>query len=292
MKSFTKNAFSLIELSIVILIIGILIAGITQSSRLVGKMRLASARSITQNSPVAGIRDLLLWYETSMDNSFDSIETENGTVITNWYDINPQSTYKYNTNQATVTNKPTYTTDVFNGGIPGIRFDGNDNFMLFDTNANNALVRNDYTIFVVEQRRSNKASNFFMAGLGNGGSDNLVLGYQLNATFLQSHYGDDLTISISPFSSPIPTIHTFRFSQTTGQGKSYWLNGGNVEGADIAQTSPILSLSGYTLGRFAAGVSYYLGDLAEVIIFTRALKTEERQSIETYLSKKYGIKIS
>jgi len=33
----------------------------------------------------------------------------------------------------------------------------------------------------------------------------------------------------------------------------------------------------------------YIGDLAEIIIYNRALKNEERQSIETYLSAKYDI---
>jgi hypothetical protein len=33
-------------------------------------------------------------------------------------------------------------------------------------------------------------------------------------------------------------------------------------------------------------------DIAEVIIYDRSLKTEERKSIEQYLGKKWGIKIS
>jgi len=63
-KSLKKNkisqAFSLIELSIVILIIGILVAGVTQSSRLVTQFRLLSARNMTQSSPVPTIKDLLI----------------------------------------------------------------------------------------------------------------------------------------------------------------------------------------------------------------------------------------
>jgi prepilin-type N-terminal cleavage/methylation domain-containing protein len=47
MKKKLLKAFSLIELSIVILIIGIVVAGVTQSSRLVRQMRLASVKSMT-----------------------------------------------------------------------------------------------------------------------------------------------------------------------------------------------------------------------------------------------------
>jgi hypothetical protein len=41
----------------------------------------------------------------------------------------------------------------------------------------------------------------------------------------------------------------------------------------------------------AAFSTYYDGDIGEIIIFDRALKTEERQSIEKYLGQKWGIKI-
>lgn len=54
--SFKKSAFSLIELSIVILIVGILIAGVTQSSRMVGKSRIKTAKTLTQSSPVGSIK--------------------------------------------------------------------------------------------------------------------------------------------------------------------------------------------------------------------------------------------
>ncbi len=50
MKNHIKTAFSLIELSIVILIVGIIIAGITQSSRLVELYRISSAKTQTQSS--------------------------------------------------------------------------------------------------------------------------------------------------------------------------------------------------------------------------------------------------
>ena len=56
-----QKAFSLIELSIVILIIGILVAGVTQSSRLVSQFRLISARNITLSSPVPTIKNLAYW---------------------------------------------------------------------------------------------------------------------------------------------------------------------------------------------------------------------------------------
>lgn len=52
MKKNTTKAFSLVELSIVVLVIGILIAGITQATSMVRKYQLQTAKNITINSPV------------------------------------------------------------------------------------------------------------------------------------------------------------------------------------------------------------------------------------------------
>ncbi len=61
MKKITQKAFSLIELSIVILVVGILITGVIQGSNMVKKSQLQSARNLTTSSPVSGIKDLMLW---------------------------------------------------------------------------------------------------------------------------------------------------------------------------------------------------------------------------------------
>jgi hypothetical protein len=37
---------------------------------------------------------------------------------------------------------------------------------------------------------------------------------------------------------------------------------------------------------------YYKGDIAEIIMFSRALSDKDRQAVESYLSKKWAIKIS
>ena len=63
MKNHSKLAFSLIELSVVILIIGILVLGVTQGSRMMYEAKLKSAISLTQSSPVISMENLVLWLE-------------------------------------------------------------------------------------------------------------------------------------------------------------------------------------------------------------------------------------
>lgn len=98
-----KKAFSLIEISIVILIIGILIAGVTQSSRLVEISRISSARTLTKSSPVHSIKNLAGWYEATLEESFDleiDPESTTGSKVANWYDITSTSNEKNNASQA------------------------------------------------------------------------------------------------------------------------------------------------------------------------------------------------
>jgi prepilin-type N-terminal cleavage/methylation domain-containing protein len=282
-----KKAFSLIELSIVILIIGILIAGVTQSSRLIKEFRLKTAQNLTQSSPVSSIKDLVLWYETSLESSFLDSEEEDGLPVTTWYDINPQSSFKNNAVQATATNQPSFRANVFNAAIPSVRFDGTDNFMTFD---GTILVNSNYTIFVVEQRRDNGAENYFIGGTTEVANSNLLLGYRDTDTITQSHFANDSDLDITAYSAPTPRIHTFLFSTTAG--KSYWMNGGtSADDSEPTQTTALIANSGASIARYS-NLGYYNGDVAEIIIFTRALKTEERQAVEAYLSKKYAITIS
>ena len=107
MKNFKKNAFSLIELSIVILIIGILVAGVTQSSRLVRQFTLNSARNITQGSPVYSILGLLTWVETTMASSYD-FEPEDNFAIAKINDLDFVPLSRLNFIQNTAVKQPLF----------------------------------------------------------------------------------------------------------------------------------------------------------------------------------------
>jgi len=85
-----SKAFSLIELSIVILV-----AGVTQSSRLIRQMKIATAQNLTRSSPVPN-RNLMFWWETTLDESFLPGEATDGAEITQWNDNNPVTNDKIN----------------------------------------------------------------------------------------------------------------------------------------------------------------------------------------------------
>lgn len=288
-----KSGFSLIELAMVIVIIGLLVIGVTKGSNMIDDARLSPARALTLASPVASISNLVLWLETT---SFDSISAnqrfDGASNITTWYDINPQVTTK--NNATTYSGSPTYIANGING-LPVIRFSGaSAQYLNFN---GTALANSNYTIFIIEQRRDTHGSdannNYFMGSsptpVGYGNNQLPHLGYRFNTTFTFAQFGNDYDVAVSGYTTPTPIIHTFRFSST--QGKDYWKNGSNL----IHQTSGgalqgLINYDNASIGA-AFGTILYNGDIAEVIIFNKALTSEERVSVESYLSKKWKIAI-
>jgi prepilin-type N-terminal cleavage/methylation domain-containing protein len=287
------QAFSLIELSIVILIIGILVAGVTSSSRLITRMKVITAQNLTRNSPVASIKDLAVWYETSLDESFDNAEETEDSPITNWFDLNPQSSFKINSNQATVDNKPKFKTNIFNG-LPGILFDGSNDFMLSSAVG---ISGKGLSIFVVAQRKAFATTQGILSGTYStttsdeaNSSGGFQAFYDTNAgTYASLCSGVWYTvISQTTPRDGFPFIVSTIFSGTSNTG---YLN--NIVGSTV-NGSPNFFVDRLYLGsRYVnAPTQFFNGHIAEIIIFNRGLNTEERLAVNAYLSKKYAIKTS
>ena len=134
-----NKAFSLVELSVVILIIGILIAGVTQSGRLIRQIKLSTARSLTSSSDVASIRDVTAWFEATTPGVFTDIngntDIDDKSKLRAWRDVNPQKSISdkpimkngdiYSSGALTATNntEPKYIISGING-LPSVYFDG------------------------------------------------------------------------------------------------------------------------------------------------------------------------
>jgi len=282
-----KMGFSLLELSIVIIVIGLLVLGITKGSVIIARAKIASAKALTNSSPAAITPDLVAWYEPVLDSSFNSAQVIDGTTLTNsnggsWFDNSPLK----GNNATTVTGAITYRDSVINN-LPAVRFGGS---MTLAFNSS-SLHQKDYTVFVVEQRRvatSGTVGRFLSLG-GVAATPNSI-GYSGALAIGDSNGGSS---SVPGYVVNSPVISTFLAtggaSTTT---RSVFVNG--TVGSTVGTNGSVITAtaSGLIGADIATTVSSYNGDIAEIIIYNRALKASERNDIQGYLSKKYGIKVT
>jgi prepilin-type N-terminal cleavage/methylation domain-containing protein len=301
MKSQKKShkAFSLIELSIVILIIGILVAGVTQSSRLVKQIRLASIKSMTLSSPVSSIKDLAVWLESALDTSFNDSEESNGLAVTTWFDINPQTATKNNAISPSASENPIYLENGING-LPALSSDGTNDVMLIN-NLTDSFV-NGFTWIGVLKWTGSGTRGYFGLKSDYGSPNNLVTLFlddcngAINCFRVTSRADGGLA---SYFGFNTPTFiksdpHIISIVRRTNSLMNY------DNGAQIGPTVNDSSVAGIyrSAGPWAifkytnSNTLYFQGVAGEYILIGRAIADDERKDIEKYLSKKWGIKIA
>lgn len=302
-----NKAFSLIELSIVILIIGILIAGITSGSRLVNASKLQTAQTITQSSPVASIRGLVLWLETSMDDSFRTGENVDDTSITQWNDRNPQSVYKFFARPAAASTDIRFRSADTAGinSLPSLLFSGNNTanaFLTLSTTAQGTAIaptaittpNNNFTFFVVSKTNTTNVSG---AGVSravfyNGTAGTNGYGYVISNATRNMLFGDG-SAADNNFAGTIGTsaaVISGTYAGGTGGAISTFVNGVS-SGTDTTSTSANPTTGLYVGARSSSDTSPWKGYISEIILFDSVLKASDRQSVEQYLGKKYNIKI-
>ncbi len=274
----TRSAFSLIEVSVVIIIVGIFVAGILVSDGLITKFRISAAQSLSRSSPINEIPDAALWLESSLDDSFNSSESSNNTPLTTWYD-HRNSTSKV-TLQA-VSGGPTYSNTI--NRVHAVKFSGSGGYFTFD---GSFLNNSDYTISFLEKRESASADNYLLGDSASSASVNqqLLLGYSQDGQIIHSQgSGNSYNSFVSSYtnSSANPKIITFVQSAATGK-KTY------INGVLAAQNSNATQLSGITTLSLGKG---YTGQIGEIAIFARALEIDEIKAIETYMGKKWSTKM-
>ncbi len=271
------QAFSLIELSIVILIIGILVAGVTQSSRLMKEFRTQTLAQLINNSPVNSISDLVLWLESTQSSSFVEAEAQDGATVNQWFDMN-----KFTITKATAianNTKAVYRQSAINS-LPALYFSGGG---WFDINMS-VTNKNTKTIFVVLMTQNTNQRNYLFdnssctqfcfiiesntngAGHMHAGASNLQGNFQLKK----------------------PYIATIIYNGAN----SFFRNNGIANPIGNAGANPMFN--SMRLGSSCQPFAYnegFIGYIGEFIIFDRVLKVDEYQDVEKYLSTKWGIKI-
>ena len=291
MKNFHKNAFSLVELSMVILIIGILIAGVSQGIDLYQDMRLATARSLTQNSRVNRIEDLTMWFESTSEQSFEKPNPNDGERIALWKNINLKLSNRIDVAQSTLASKPFYVRNAINN-IPALRFDNGQLLIASNVKISEIISSNQATVFMVQ-------NNF------SGDDTTTTFGWYSDGYRFQSH-AQELNVVMMDFGNFGYRTATGQLTNFLNQNKiiTFVKNGSNgqikinseiLPNSSTSSDTMDMSLSAdFTIGKYipAGEVYNFNGYIGELIIFKKALTDAETKDVEKYLSKKWTIKIN
>ena len=281
-RNLAKSAFSLFEVSIVILIIAMVITGFTQGDKITKRFRIKGAQSITKSSSVSAIKGLVFWIDSTSDNSFISSETSNNTNLSYWHDTNSQSTLSNNLTR-TSDSHIQYKNNAING-LPAVYFDGSA--ISGGILTGNAIITsgNKFTFFAVT--KSDDATSATSRVIFSNGSTNGFL-YQKDGSDLKrevvfsgvnSSNGGSITSS-AEISSAI----------YDGVNLEFYANGATV--ISSTATSSFVQPVGEALyvGSDSASSKAWKGYIAEIIIYDNALDKDERKLVENYLSKKWNI---
>ena len=298
-----KKAFSLIELSVVLVIIALIIVAITQSSRLVSQMRLTNARKLTNNSAIPALNNIIAWYDATSIEAFDVSQTNHTDKINKWVDSEVRVHERIILEQANTNNQPIYQANSING-LPAIYFDGNDYlegnekliesilsyysgsfFMVFETDD----IASRQTIFSQNNQATADGIDIGISFANNG--DYGICSSETNCTSGANTARSASAIVVAKKKSVLAlivsntnTVNIYQDSNLINNSNNYSPTGNNVGLTKIMMGAKRDDSNNLT--------SYFKGKIAEIIIFNRSLPGEDRREIERYLGKKWNIKIS
>lgn len=282
-----KLAFSLIELAVVVLIIGLIATGIIKGTSIIRSAQLSSARSLTTKSNIASIAGMIAWYETSLIDSLKPSESGNNGQITEWRDISPGSiAAQKNKLTRTASSAVTYQSDGINN-LPSIKFISSGNLTLsafYQGNLGQA------TIFIVA-RPSAAVSTAAALLDSHSSASSSTFGIASSYLWMNLGSGQTNTSSLSNAPSILANSNCILAGYYDNtNSKAFFNNATTMAGAAniSAGTNP---LSGLTIATNKSGSSAFSGLISEIIIFDRPLPIDERKSVMSYLSKKYKISV-
>jgi len=278
-----NKAFSLVELSISLVVIAILMTIVAGGANLIMSAKLSSARSLTARSPVPKISGLVAWYETSRLESFKANEAVDDGQISAWYDVGPGSiTKKYNTLTRTASSAVIYQQSGINR-LPSISFNGTGRISVSSFYQGKSAQN---TIFFVSSPYS--LSNT-PAPIDSGNSFTATpISYLINGIRLYAGNNADFTTSGCCSTNSSYIIATY-FNRTSS--KAYIHDAKTMIGGVVGNSGSNL-MEGLTIGTDRIGSFQFTGLVSEVIIYNRPLETQERKDVMNYLSQKYGIAVT
>jgi hypothetical protein len=229
----------------------------------------------TPSNGLPAVNGLVLWLDANQLTGL-----ADGAAVSSWPD---RSAAAHDAGQTNAINRPTYQVNELNGK-PVVRFDGVDDYLrLTGAVVSGATPR---TVFVVGKPTI----------VGNKGFIDLGDGSATGSAFMLTPEHGVRVRDGNCFWSPAASastgeLYVAQLDGPTTDDLRAWMNGSSLLSGNHTTRNIQTSGSG-TVGSWSlkpVGPHNYGGDIAEIVVYARALSHGERQSVEQYLSTKYGL---
>lgn len=195
---------------------------------------------------------------------------QDGDPVGRWQDLSSGANHA---TQATSSKRPAYKTAVLNGR-PVVRFDGVDDWI-----AATLALTQPYTVYIVA--KSTTALGYIMDGQA---TDTAVFQSNSGTVF---RVATGITNLDQTVANMLTAFHVIG-GVFNGASSVNAYDGATITGNAGAGNATALTLAAN--GARASG--FVNGDFAEVIVYSRALSATERQKVERYLGRKYGLVVA
>ena len=303
-KNKINTAFSLVEISIVIVVIGILISGISSGIDLYREYKVTAARNYTINSKVSRIPDIGFWLDTtrlkSLETASGSLDPKNGDKIKNWNSINYLDTQaQLIANQNTDSLQPIYIENGL-GGLPTLWFEEHP------TNGGK-IISIPYT-----QMFGERYTEIYVALKSNGIINNLdpIVGSSIlyNSGWAATIEGTNLLYDIkihkhlnaldywfptvTNYDSNVRDLSLFRIIISDSDISCTSMKDNKNKFYPGATRNLVSSQGPFNIGytQTYQNSHFFNGEISEIIFFKRNLNNAERVKVNEYFKEKYKLK--
>lgn len=207
---------------------------------------------------------------------------EDGAKVSTWLDSSGNGNHAA---QSTTARQPLFVKNQING-YPVVNFtQASTQYLQYSFTP---LLSSDFTLVMVDYRPSGSINTSYALGnnnLAGNASSTLQLGYSTSSV-LRFRFGSPATtLDGTAGTANQYNITIARLEQAVGRNE--YVNGSSA-GSNTTTTAITAGDIGY-IGRGDTG-GYLQGSLAEVIVFSGALSTGDREKVEGYLAEKYGVR--
>ena len=272
-----KKAFSLVELSVTLLIIGVLVGGIKAGNYLIKSSAISAARAVTLASQINTIPDMIAWYETSMDGSFVAGQNIDKNQLTTWYNREPSGFLTQNTMTMSASPNVVYKA-ISTNNLPAVIMTASGDVSI--ANFTNSDSSSSTVVVVFKPTADITATASILSDSGSTNNSTSSIGIKSTAVSLNTI--DSAATSFVKDRKYILMVHF------NGANSNVFVNSTTGLGTIDAGTT---TLDGFNLGDrvAAAGIA---AEISEVIVYGHPLTDVERKDVFGYLSKKYKIVVA